>query len=525
MLGSDVATIVKTAVEAGFSIIPVNSDKRPRLATWKPYQQRLPTRDELHLWWGENPSAWAAVTGDVSGIVVLDFDGEVGLETLGKLGLQPHVRTGSGGAHLYLRHPGWKIRTVNGHTKIELGRRYPGVDVRGDGGFAVLAGHNQTGIYEWIRPMEPDPLEVLPADLRDFLGLLYPPSSESEMRNGHAAVNGNGRVKPEKLISHALKLVQSGRGRNDAGFLLAIQLRDNGYPESEAEGIMRSYASQVPDINLKGKHEPYSEREALHSLKQAYSRSARDPWIAGNAGGPPPPRTGRPQPDAPPTELPIIVVNNRELRHVSADAIAALQSDNNPPRLFVRSGSICHVVCDEAGRHSISDASEAFLRGRMTRSADYRRLVHDKNRNPQYPATNPPIDVVRDVLALAPTNWGFPALESVTESPLLRPDGGVLSMPGYDPITRVYYAPSPSLRLPVMLADPSGSDVEAARELLDEVLEGFPFVDSASRANAYPTVRKAFLFPVGDYVAKLQRAAATTSKAVVAANVGSTERI
>jgi hypothetical protein len=191
-----------------------------------------------------------------------------------------------------------------------------------------------------------------------------------------------------------------------------------------------------------------------------------------------------------------VVVNNRELRDASAEAIAALQRANVPPVLFVRSGEMVTVRGDELGRHAISPVSESMLRGRMTRSADFRRLVHDKNRNPHYPAVNPPIDVVRDVLALAPENWNFPALESVTESPLLRPDGSVLSAAGYDQVTRVYYAPSPSLKLPVIPTEPSSDDVVNAVAIIDDVLEGFPFVDGASKANAYamlltPIVRRA----------------------------------
>ena len=282
MLGSDVTAILKTAVDSRFSIIPVNSDKRPRLATWKPYQTRLPTREELNRWWVENPAAWAVVTGSVSGIVVLDFDGEAGLATIQKLNLHPHVRTGSGGAHLYLQHPGWRVPTLNGKSKLEFGRRFPGIDIRGDYGYAILAGQNKTGRYEWLRPMEPDPLDVLPDDLRGFLGLLHPPIPEVAHRNGHATCNGSGRVQPERLIRQAIELVQSGRGRNDAGFLLAVQLRDNGFTESEAEHIMRSYVSRVPNLNLKGQHEPYSECEAFHSLKQAFSRAPREPWVNGD---------------------------------------------------------------------------------------------------------------------------------------------------------------------------------------------------------------------------------------------------
>ena len=241
MLGSDVTAILKAAVDSGFSLIPVGQDKRPRLSTWKPYQARLPTREELTHWWSEGPPAWGVVTGKVSKIVVLDFDGEAGLETLRKLNLRPHVRTGSGGAHLYVRHPGWKVPTLNGKSKVELGRRFPGVDIRGDLGYAVLAGQNQSGWYEWLRPMEPDPLDVLPEDLRDFLGLLHPPKPALSKGNGQPKVNGNGRVSPEIVIQQALDLVHSGRGRNDAGFLLAVQLRDNGFSELEAAAVMRSY--------------------------------------------------------------------------------------------------------------------------------------------------------------------------------------------------------------------------------------------------------------------------------------------
>lgn len=31
-----------------------------------------------------------------------------------------------------------------------------------------------------------------------------------------------------------------------------------------------------------------------------------------------------------------------------------------------------HVVCDEQDRNTIAEVSEAFLHGRMTRSADFR---------------------------------------------------------------------------------------------------------------------------------------------------------
>jgi putative DNA primase/helicase len=67
-------------------------------------------------------------------------------------------------------------------------------------------------------------------------------------------------------------------GRNNSGFWLAIQLRDNGYGQIEAESVMRDYAARVPGTNSKGQREPYTVAEALASTRQAYKSPAREPW-------------------------------------------------------------------------------------------------------------------------------------------------------------------------------------------------------------------------------------------------------
>jgi hypothetical protein len=91
-------------------------------------------------WWNSWPDANVAiVTGSASGIVVLDIDtgGEDGYETLreieaahGALPTTASVKTPTGGAHLYFRHPGTDIRN-------SVRRLGPGLDVRGDGGYVI----------------------------------------------------------------------------------------------------------------------------------------------------------------------------------------------------------------------------------------------------------------------------------------------------------------------------------------------------------------------------------------------------
>ena len=272
-------------------------DKRP-LVPWKKYQSGKPSREEVQRWQSELRSpAWAVVTGAVSGLIVLDFDGAKGQQTRDRLGLDPHVGTGSGGSHVYFRYPGWSVRTLNGKSKQVLGKECPGLDIRGDGGYAVFAGINERGEYRWHRPMTPDSLDVLPEKLRAMLGLLHPPDLRTN--GGPPNPPRADRVPVARLIRRALE--QAGSGRNEAGFSLALQLRDNGYSQSEAEAIVGEYASRVPPTNAKGETEPYTRRDALASVQQAYRQPPREPWpeqkasqiLAAEDGALPPDRDGK----------------------------------------------------------------------------------------------------------------------------------------------------------------------------------------------------------------------------------------
>lgn len=94
----------------------------------------------IRQWWARWPRANVGVrTGSASGLVVIDVDpghgGDVTLDELeavhGALPLGRTVRTGSGGRHLYFRHPGGVVRNDAGRV---LGK---GIDLRGDGGYVV----------------------------------------------------------------------------------------------------------------------------------------------------------------------------------------------------------------------------------------------------------------------------------------------------------------------------------------------------------------------------------------------------
>lgn len=298
------------ALKRGWSVLPIQAggkyDKHPawclvdtghsdekdgkQRPAWKALQTIRPTSVQVAAWYArEVGKGLAVVTGALSDLVILDFDGPEGEQLRERLGLPAHVRTGSGGAHTYVQHPGWGIQTLNGKAKEALGQKWPGLDLKGDGGYAIMPpSRNTKGPYLWeAQPglPEPLPLTALPDDLRAFLGLLERPTapnpapsplSRPDTFQGRRQ-DKQGRVSGELLLGRALDRVSNG-GRNNSGFWLACQLRDNGYSEGEAQTVLQDFARSVPDTNTRGHREAYTVDDARKSLREAYSRSPRTAW-------------------------------------------------------------------------------------------------------------------------------------------------------------------------------------------------------------------------------------------------------
>lgn len=121
-----------------FPVFPVwPQDKRPMTKHGLKDAKKDPAAVEA--FWRTKPNANIGVpTGMVSGIVVLDVDGEQGLDslheledTIEELPTTLSVVTPRGGQHLYFEHPG--NRNVQNSASL-LG---PALDVRGDGGYVL----------------------------------------------------------------------------------------------------------------------------------------------------------------------------------------------------------------------------------------------------------------------------------------------------------------------------------------------------------------------------------------------------
>lgn len=143
-------TILDAAIELlerDFSVIPVDRMTKKPLVSWKEYQSRLPTEEELEEWWTKYPDANVAIiTGKISGLAVVDADSQVGMEWIDKHCTKTTVYSKTGkGKHAYYLYPY--------HTDIKNAVRIaPDVDVRGEGGYVIAPPsiHANGTKYEWI---------------------------------------------------------------------------------------------------------------------------------------------------------------------------------------------------------------------------------------------------------------------------------------------------------------------------------------------------------------------------------------
>lgn len=260
---------VRKAREAGWSVVPQFYDhgsKRPYFK-WGPYQERQATAQELISWHQDCPEAmWAVVTGQISGFIVLDFDGEEGNSTLERSGLSPNIRTPSGSLHVYVRAPEWPVK---GGPRVDM-EQFPGMDLQGDGQLATFYGKNPEGTYKRVGK-EPYTLDGLPADLRDLVlrrDKSRKPSDPVVLPEGFEDF-----LSDDELLIEALAHVEHGQGRNAAGFWLACQLRDERYGREQAQAVMMEYTRRVASV---GGH-AYPQQEAYNTLVSAYSAPPRAP--------------------------------------------------------------------------------------------------------------------------------------------------------------------------------------------------------------------------------------------------------
>lgn len=189
------------------------------------------------------------------------------------------------------------------------------------------------------------------------------------------------------------------------------------------------------------------------------------------------------------------VIINRQLPEMVKDALNALMLvERDNPTIFVRANRLIKVARDKKQwTPIILEMGTSELRSALSRTAQYYRLKEKDGGLIKVPVT-PPKDIVESIVSPEdPSEWPFPVLDAIVSIPVMRPDGTILSTPGYDPQTRLYYQPTPDIANCKIPDQPTQNDARNACTKLLHLIEEFPFTTQADRANALAAIITPFI--------------------------------
>ncbi len=200
--------------------------------------------NQINKWWTMWPNANIGLaTGAINNIIVLDFDGQPGEiasetleDSLGKLPDTVLQLTGGGGKHLIFKHPNFKIE-----NKVKI---IDGFDVRGDGGYIVVAPSNHISDrdYQWEQSSKLGimPIAQIPKNWLDYIAI-----QPKEVSN--------------RQITDAIIPVGA---RNDTLYRAACSMREKGYSDTVIDVA-------IHEMNISQCYSPLDESEINTIIKSA----------------------------------------------------------------------------------------------------------------------------------------------------------------------------------------------------------------------------------------------------------------
>jgi hypothetical protein len=266
----------------GLPVFPcVPRDKKPLTAHG--FYDASTDPAQIRKWWAECPDANVAIRCGAlpagQRLFVVDIDADKGglawLDAQDVALVPPTwtVNTGSGGLHKYYLVPDdLPAPTTNGSVAR-------GVDSRGDGGYVIAPPsiHPNGTPYTWAAAYKPGTVPLAPAAAAGVQTFADPPPIKKYSGEpAGTALQDVSRWTPAELEPILLDRawgVAAQAGRNNGGFWLACQLRDNAFSESDADRIIGRYHAGCDP----GPH-AYRLSDAQDSVRQAYRRPPRDPW-------------------------------------------------------------------------------------------------------------------------------------------------------------------------------------------------------------------------------------------------------
>ena len=154
----------------GISVIPSDPKTKQPLFSWKEYQAKLPTEQQVKAMWTRYPNAMVSIiTGQLSGILVVDCDSAEAIKKVEDTlpdSCEPIIAVSPrGGRHYY-----WQCKNGKWQSKNSVIEH---IDIKANGGVIVAAPsrNDKGGKYTWLTELSFDKskLQEMPLALSNIL--------------------------------------------------------------------------------------------------------------------------------------------------------------------------------------------------------------------------------------------------------------------------------------------------------------------------------------------------------------------
>lgn len=541
--------IALAAHEAGLCVVPPRMDgsKAPLPKPWKPFQKTRPDPAQVRRWYSDGLTGIGTITGSVSGnIECLEFDDTETYQhfkdVADEAGLGPviarlesgYVEASPGGGIHWL----YRCEEIGGNTK--LATRPEGADdhgrpliktlieTRGEGGFIILAPsggkvHPTGRAYRLLAGGFATIPTLTPAERRNLFALartFHVPDPakirEPDPPHGGAPTGERPGDAYNARASWADILTPHGWNRLYERAGTAYWCRPG-----KTEGVSAATNWQGRDClyvwssSTPFKTEtPHSKFAAYATLEHAGDMKAAAKALAEQGYGEPAAKPSKPRnkkDKAADSKDPASgldwLANNRfsvlkvrpgQLPELADEAEKILAAHDG--NIFQRSGYLARVATTRAetvqgikrpaGNTVIAPLDLDYLLDRLNRQIGFTKYSERKE---DWVPCNAPRPLASTLLSRSGL-WNFPSLVSVITAPTLRPDGSVLSRPGYDEPTGMLFVESEPF--PAIPENPDRNRGRAALDYLaEEVLAGFAFAAPNGRAAALSAILTALVRP------------------------------
>lgn len=248
---------IRRYIDRGWPVFPCNHLKTPR--TPNGFYDAMTDMVQIQDWWNEYPTALVGVpTGAVSGFWVIDIDMKDGKDGWASfkdnvLGSNEDLtliqRTASGGFHLLFK---WNDESPM-NNGVDIFGPKSGVDVRGDGGYIIVAPSAINIEGSWIQYRWNDE-SLKPAHMPRWI---------DKIRDGMTSVPKRSRTDIRRAFEEG---IPEGARDNDL-FKIACLLRERDVSEETALHTVLHLADKcIP---------PMEHSEAAQKVESAYSYAKR----------------------------------------------------------------------------------------------------------------------------------------------------------------------------------------------------------------------------------------------------------